>query len=321
MLAWRMDEFGHYSNLRLADLPSPPLSGGQVRIRNLAAGVNFADLLMAEGKYQVRPDPPFTPGFECAGEVMESAHPRFAPGDRVFCGLWHGTYAEEVIAPADRTWRIPTGVSPLAAASLYANYMTAACGLLGAADLRPGEWTAVTGAAGGVGTAALHIARAAGAKTLAVVGDRRKTAAVREAGAEAVLLAGDPGLRGKIDDLTDGRRLDAVVDVTGGGLAEVLLRSLGYNGRYLVVGFASGVIPSFPANLLLLKAARVIGVNLGRVVEEEPDLFLRSLERLGEWIRGGTIVPKITTMPMEQLPQALALVEERRTDGKLVLIP
>lgn len=321
MLAWRMDEFGHYSNLRRADLPSAPLGEGQVRIRNLAAGVNFADLLMAEGKYQVRPDPPFTPGFECAGEVIESAHPRFAPGDQVFCGLWHGTYAEEVIAPADRAWLIPPGVSPIAAAALYANYMTAACGLLGAANLRPGEWTAVTGAAGGVGTAALHIARAVGAKTLAVVGDRRKTAAVREAGAEAVLLAGDPDLRGKIDDLTDGRRLDAVVDVTGGNLAEVLLRSLRYNGRYLVTGFASGVIPSFRANLLLLKAARVIGVNLGRVVEEEPDLFLRMLKRLGEWIRRGTIAPKITTMPMDQLPQALALVEERRADGKLVLIP
>lgn len=316
-----MDEFGHYSNLRLVDLPSPPLEEGRVRIRNLAAGVNFADLLMTEGRYQVRPDPPFTPGFECAGEVTESAHPRFAPGDRVFCGLWHGAYAEEVIAPADRTWHIPPGLSPAVAASLYANYMTAACGLLGAARLQPGEWTAVNGAAGGVGTAALHIARAVGAKTLAVVGDRRKANSAREAGAEAVLLADDPALRGKIDEVTAGERLDAVADVVGGQLAELLLRCLRYNGRYLVVGFASGTIPAFRANLILLKAVRVMGINLARILEEEPDLFRETLTRLGGWIREGAIVPKITTMPLGELPQALALVENRRVRGKLVLIP
>ncbi len=321
MLAWRMDEYGHYSQLRRVDLPSPPLDEGQVRIRNLAAGVNFADLLMTEGRYQVRPDPPFTPGFECAGEVTESAHPRFAPGDRVFCGLWHGAYAEEVIAPADRTWHIPPGVSPTVAAALYANYMTAACGLLGAARLQPGEWTAVNGAAGGVGTSALHIARAVGAKTLAVVGHTRKTDAARCAGAEAVLRAGDPALRKQIDEVTAGRRLDAVVDVVGGDLAETLLRSLRYNGRYLVVGFASGNIPAFRANLLLLKAVRVIGVNLARILEEEPGLFRETLHRLGGWIREGTIVPKITAMPLGELPQALALVENRRAVGKLVLLP
>lgn len=321
MRAWRMDEYGHYSNLRLVDIPSSPLDEGQVRIRNLAAGVNFADLLMTEGRYQVRPDPPFTPGFECAGEVTESAHPRFAPGDRVFCGLWHGAYAEEVIAPADRTWRIPPGVSPIAAAALYANYMTAACGLLGAARLQPGEWTAVNGATGGVGTSALHVTRAVGAKTLAVVGDPRKTDAAREAGAEAVLLADDPALREQIDEVTAGERLDAVADVVGGPLAELLLRSLRYNGRYLVVGFASGAIPSFRANLVLLKAVRVIGVNLARILEEEPNLFEETLTRLGGWIREGAIVPKITTMPLGELPRALALVEKRRVGGKLVLLP
>jgi len=302
---------------------SPPLPEGGVRIGVEAAGLNFADTLIVAGKYQIRPAPPFSPGFEVAGRVLECAAgvSRCRPGDRVMAVIEYGGFAEEAVAPEDCVFVLGEHVDPVVAAGFPVAYGTSHLGLTYSARLTAGETLLVHGAAGGVGLTAVEIGKRLGARVIATAGGAEKLAVAAAAGADHVLDSRSEGLREAIKELTQGRGVDVVYDPVGGPLFEVSLRATASGGRILLVGFASGEVPQIPANILLVKNIAAIGFYWGAYRTLAPKAMQRSCEELVRWLGDGSLRPHVSqTFPLADAVQALKALKARKTTGKVVLM-
>ena len=316
--------WGPPESLVWEEIEPPALDEDGVRIRVRAAGVNFPDLLIIEGKYQFKPDMPFAPGAEVAGEVVEvgAAVTRFAPGDRVI-GMtrWNG-YAEEAVVPEERCLGLPAGMSFEIGAGFPMTYGTSCHALVQRARLQAGETLLVHGASGGVGTAAVEIGGCLGARVIASGGSDDKLRAVQEryGVADLVNYRTDPAWKDRVKALTGGAGADVIYDPVGGEVFEQSLRCINWDGRLLVVGFAGGAIPSVRANLVLLKGCQIVGVFWGAFVRREPEANRANFEQLFAWFDEGRLRPLVSrTLPLERAPEALRLLERREVVGKIVL--
>ncbi len=316
-------ELGPPSALRVEDLPDPVPLAGQVLLRVEAAGVNFPDTLIIQGKYQQKPALPFVPGGEVCGVVEALGEAVSVPpiGTRIAAVITHGGFAEKVALDATKAVLVPDGVLPAQAATLCLAYGTALHALEDRGSLRPDETLLVLGAAGGVGTAAIQIGRLLGARVIAAASSASKLATCREAGAEGLVDYSVEGWRDAVRELTGGRGPDVVFDPVGGPYAEPALRSIGWRGRYLVVGFAAGEIPRIPLNLALLKNCAITGVFYGEFTRREPEANRAMLARLFAWVAEGVLRPALSeSFPLERAAEALESLAARRATGKLVLL-
>lgn len=314
--------FGPPESLVLEEVEEPELGPGQVRIAIKACGINFPDLLIISGKYQLRPPMPFSPGAEVAGEVVEVADDvvDFAPGQRVAAVSMFGGMAEQLCVDAGAVVAVPDGVDDVTAAAFLLTYGTAYHALRQRADLQAGETLAVLGAAGGVGLAAVEIGKMMGATVIAAASSTAKLELTKAYGADHLINYSDADLKEGIKEITAGRGADVVFDPVGGELFEQCLRAVAWRGRLLVIGFTSGQIPVIPANLTLLKGSSVVGVFWGRFAEEEPKTNAQNTAHLFELLRDGKLKPHVSeTYPLEHAASALQVLAARRAKGKLVI--
>ncbi len=316
--------YGPPEGLAWEEVEPPALDDGGVRIRVRAAGVNFPDLLIIEGKYQFRPDMPFAPGAEVAGEVIEvgAGVTRFAPGDRVI-GMtrWNG-YAEEAVVPEERCLGLPAGMSFEIGAGFPMTYGTSFHALVQRGRLRAGETLLVHGASGGVGTAAVEIGGCLGARVIASGGsdDKLRAVAERYGVADVVNYRTDPAWKDRVKALTGGAGADVIYDPVGGEVFEQSLRCINWDGRLLVVGFAGGAIPGVRANLVLLKGCQIVGVFWGAFVRRDPAANRANFDQLFAWFDEGRLRPLVSrTLPLERAPEALRMLQRREVVGKIVL--
>lgn len=319
MRALQLQQLEGPEGLRLVDLPEPE-ADDQVLIDVAAAGVSFPDLLLTRGKYQIKPPLPFVPGIEVAGVVRRApAGAGVKPGDRVMAFTMFGGFAEVAKAPPEMTFRVPERWSLEAAAGMVMNYHTAHFALHRRGRLKKGETVVVHGAAGGVGTATIQVARGAGARVLAVVSDERKAEVARRAGAQEVLLSTEDWVQ-QVREKTDGRGADMVMDPVGGDIFDRSLKCLAPEGRLLVVGFTSGRIPEVAVNRLLLRNIDVVGVAWGSFLMHDPAVTLAIAKELAMLADQGIVEPLVGPVyPLEQGAQALRDLEQRRATGKVVL--
>ena len=323
MKAWLCETLEGIGAMRFQELPTPEPKAGEVRIAIRAASLNFPDLLIVEGKYQFKPELPFVPGAEFAGtiEAVGEGVTALKVGQRVAASGSTGAFATHACVPTSRVLPLPDGFDLEDAAAFVFTYGTSHHALIDRAQLKAGETVLVLGAAGGVGTAALQIAKAAGARVIAAASSDEKCARLAELGADATLNYSTANLRDALKALTGGNGPDVVYDPVGGSLAEPAFRSIGWRGRYLVVGFAGGGIPALPFNLALLKGASIVGVFWGDFVRREPQAHAAALAELFRWYREGKVKPVIDSrLPMAELPAAYARMGARQVQGKLLLI-
>jgi NADPH2:quinone reductase len=309
--------------LRLDEVPEPRPGPGQVRVRVRACGVNFADSLITRGQYQKQPAPPFTPGFEVSGEVMElgTGVGGIAIGDRVIAMTPHGGYAEQVIADIERCVPMPAAMSWEHGAAFPVVFGTSHLALWHRARLRAGETLVVHGASGGVGLTAVAIGKQLGATVIATANGPEKLQVARAHGADHLIDSGQEDLRTRIKEFTDGRGADVVYDPVGGELFTASLRSIAFEGRILIIGFAGGAVPQIPANHLLVKNVDVIGVNWPAYVELNPQVMTESFRTLMQWYLDGAIKPHVSaTYPLAQAVEALNQVVTRKSTGKIVIM-
>ncbi|TFI47117.1 NADPH:quinone oxidoreductase family protein [Diaphorobacter sp. DS2] len=323
MHAWLCTNPTGVEALAWTELPDPAPKAGEVLVEIRAASLNFPDLLMVQNKYQIKPPLPFVPGSEFAGVVQAVGDgvSHLQVGQNVACLSGTGGFATHTIATAARCIPLPDGFGHVDAAAFIMTYATSYHALLDRGQLQAGETVLVLGAAGGVGTAAIQIAKAKGARVIAAASTDEKCDVCLKLGADAVINYSVEDLRDAAKSLTDGRGPDVIYDPVGGALAEPAFRSIAWRGRYLVVGFASGPIPSLPLNLPLLKGASVVGVFWGEFAKREPQANASMMGTLLQWYAQGKIRPAIDrTMPMSQLPAAFAHMGARAVIGKLVLV-
>ncbi|KLR57400.1 NADPH:quinone oxidoreductase family protein [Diaphorobacter sp. J5-51] len=323
MHAWLCTNPTGVEALAWTELPDPAPKAGEVLVEIRAASLNFPDLLMVQNKYQIKPPLPFVPGSEFAGVVQAVGDgvTHLQVGQNVACLSGTGGFATHTIAPAARCIPLPDGFGHVDAAAFIMTYATSYHALLDRGQLQAGETVLVLGAAGGVGTAAIQIAKAKGARVIAAASTDEKCDVCLKLGADAVINYSVEDLRDAAKSLTDGQGPDVIYDPVGGALAEPAFRSIAWRGRYLVVGFASGPIPSLPLNLPLLKGASVVGVFWGEFAKREPQANASMMGTLLQWYAQGKIRPAIDrTMPMSQLPAAFAHMGARAVIGKLVLV-
>lgn len=323
MHAWLCTNPTGVEALAWTELPDPAPKAGEVLVEIRAASLNFPDLLIVQNKYQIKPPLPFVPGSEFAGVVQAVGDgvSHLQVGQNVACLSGTGGFATHTIAPAARCIPLPDGFGHVDAAAFIMTYATSYHALLDRGQLQPGETVLVLGAAGGVGTAAIQIAKAKGARVIAAASTDEKCDVCLKLGADAVINYSVEDLRDAAKSLTDGRGPDVIYDPVGGALAEPAFRSIAWRGRYLVVGFASGPIPSLPLNLPLLKGASVVGVFWGEFAKREPQANASMMGTLLQWYAQDKIRPAIDrTMPMSQLPAAFAHMGARAVIGKLVLV-
>jgi NADPH2:quinone reductase len=316
--------FGTPDDLVLADVPDPVAAPGEVVARVAAAGLNFFDTLIIAGKYQTKPPFPFSPGGEFAG-VIESVGEGvtgFALGDRVMGYSNFNAARERTAVPADQLVRMPADLDFDRAAALTVTYGTAFHALADRACIRAGETLAVLGAAGGVGLAAIEIGRMMGARVIACASNDDKLAFARDRGAHEVVNYATEDLRGALKRLGGEHGIDVVFDPVGGGYSEPAVRSLAWEGRHLVVGFAAGEIPKLPLNLVLLKGCAVLGVFWGAFVRQEKERYRSAIEQVAQWCAAGKLSCHIQEVyPLAETPKALAALSGRNVMGKVVVRP
>ena len=308
--------------LVVEDAAEPVAGPGQVIVRVRAVGLNFADTLLTRGKYQFKPELPFSPGAEIAG-VIDAAGPGVSGwpvGKRIMAYVNWGGAREKLAIDAAALVSLPDTVSDETAAGLSVTYGTAMHGLKQRGRLVAGETVVVTGAAGGAGQAAIEIARRLGARVIAVASSAEKLQIAKDAGADAGILFPGTDLKAEIRAVTDGRGADVVYDCVGGEVSEPLIRALTWQGRFLVVGFASGDIAKIPLNLLLLKGAEVSGVFWGEALRRDPEGHRCDMREVLDWVASGALKPKIhATFPLEGIAGALGMLERREATGKIVI--
>lgn len=325
MHAWLCTQPTGVEALAWTEQPTPEPGPGEVRIAIEAASLNFPDLLIVQNKYQMKPPLPFVPGSEYAGtvEAIGEGVKHLQPGQRVACLTGTGGFATHAIAPAKLCMPLPAGFPAVDAAAFIMIYATSYHALVDRAQLKAGETVLVLGAAGGVGTAAIQIAKAMGARVIAAASTEAKCNLCRSIGADEVINYGDgtQNLREAIKSLTGGKGPDVIYDPVGGDFAEPAFRSIAWRGRYLVVGFASGPIPALPLNLALLKGASIVGVFWGDFAKREPEANAAMMGTLAQWYGQGKVKPVIDrTMPMADLHAAYAHMGSRGVMGKLVMV-
>ncbi|MBX5455011.1 MAG: NADPH:quinone oxidoreductase family protein [Acidobacteriia bacterium] len=318
------ENWGGPELLKLRDLPSPVPGPGEVKIAIRAAGINFPDLLIIQKKYQHQPPLPFTPGAEVAGEVV-ALGPGVSDlrvGDRVLAACSTGGFAEEVTVKAEKCIVIPPNVAFDVAAAFTLAYATGWHALMDRGELKPGETVLVLGAGGGVGLAAVEVAKAAGARVVAAASSEEKLAVCRAHGADETINYSEEDLRAGIARTTANRGPDVIYDPVGGKYAEPAFRSIAWRGRYLVIGFASGAIPSLALNLPLLKGASIVGVLWGAFAQREPERHKEGMRTLLAWLAEGKLKPLIShRYRLAEVPQALADMAARKIIGKTVMVP
>jgi len=323
MHAWLCEDPTGVDALIWKELPTPAPKPGEVLIAIKAASLNFPDLLIVQNKYQVKPPLPFVPGSEYAGviQAVGAGVKHLQVGQNVACLSGTGGFATHAIAPAALCMPLPPGFSYVDAAAFIMIYATSHHALVDRAQLKAGETVLVLGAAGGVGTSAIQIAKALGAKVIAAASTDEKCALCRSIGADATINYSSENLREAIKALTDGKGPDVIYDPVGGDLAEPAFRSIAWRGRYLVVGFASGTIPSLPLNLTLLKGASIVGIFWGGFAKQEPKASAGAMAELAQWYAQGKIKPVIDrALPMAELKAAYAQMGSRDVKGKLVMV-
>ena len=323
MHAWLCENPTGVDALTWKELPTPQPKTGEVLIEIRAASLNFPDLLIVQNKYQMKPPLPFVPGSEYAGVVQAVGEgvKHLKIGQNVACLSGTGGFGTHTIAPASLCMPLPDGFSYVDAAAFIMIYATSWHALMDRAQLKAGETVLVLGAAGGVGTAAIQIAKAAGARVIAAASTDEKCALCLSIGADATINYSRQNLRDEIKALTDGKGPDVIYDPVGGEFAEPAFRSIAWRGRYLVVGFAAGPIPALPFNLALLKGASIVGVFWGDFARREPKANATMMAELAGWYAQGKIKPVIDrTMPMADLKAAYAHMGSRGVKGKLVMV-
>jgi NADPH2:quinone reductase len=307
--------------VQIEDIPRPELRPDTVRVAVEAAAVNYPDVLMLAGGYQVKIDLPYTPGCEFAGRVIETADgvDGVSVGDSVFGLGTHGAFAEEVVTDAFRVTRLPGDLDWRIAASFSVTYTTAYHALRTFADVQPGQWVVVLGAAGGVGLAAVDIAHALGARVIAAASSDQKLAACTAQGADAVIDYSTADLKDSIRTITEGRGADVVIDPVGGEYSEAALRALTWGGRHVVIGFAAG-IPRIPLNLVLLKGVVLTGFENRTILDRRPDVAPRHRAELLQLLLDGRVHPHVSsTYSLTDTAAAIDEVATRRAIGKVVI--
>jgi len=310
------------SSLRLEDVALPALEPDDVRVRIRAAAANFPDLLMTEGKYQFKPEPPYIVGGEFAGDVVASgpAVTRFKAGDRVMGGGLTGGFAEEVQRPEQLLRKMPDGADYATAAALTAAYLTAYVALVRRAEIEPGEWLLVHGAASGVGLAAVDLGRHLGARVIATASSEEKRAFLKSYGADHVLPSS--GFRENVKELTGGNGADVIYDPVGGDVFDESVRSVAFGGRLLVVGFTSGRIPSVSVNMPLIKGFSVVGVRAGEYGRRFPEKGRENIAAVDRLMVEKKIRPHIgARFPLDRAVDALRTLRERTIIGKAIIEP
>ena len=323
MHAWLCENPIGVEALTWKELPTPQPQADEVRVAIRAASLNFPDLLILQNKYQMKPALPFVPGSEYAGvvEAVGAEVRHLKVGDAVAAFGGTGGFGTHAIVKAALVMPLPAGFAFDDAAAFILTYATSHHALLDRAALKAGETVLVLGAAGGVGTAAIQIAKAVGARVIAAASSDAKCALCKQLGADATINYSSANLRDEVKALTGGKGPDVVYDPVGGDLAEPAFRSIAWRGRYLVVGFAQGGIPAVPWNLALLKGASIVGVFWGEFARREPQANTRMLAELAQWYAAGKVKPVIDQrLPMHELPQAFARMGSRQVQGKLVMI-
>ena len=316
-------QFGPPESLVLEELPAPSLSSGQVRVEVHACGVNFPDTLIIDNKYQFKPSLPFSPGGEIAGVITEigTGVDGWSVGDRVVAMSGWGGFVEEMVIDPARLMRVPAGMDMATAAGFTMTYGTSHYALKDRAAIRPGETLLVLGAAGGVGLAAVELGKVMGARVIAAASSDEKLEVCKRYGADEVINYERESLKERAKALTGGQGADVIYDPVGGDLFDEAIRCIGWEGRYLVIGFASGRIPQLPANLVLLKSCQVVGVFWGAFTARDPQRNSAHLAELADWFTQGKLRPLVSTRyPLEQAGAALRSMLERKVTGKVILM-
>lgn len=324
MRAVRIHETSGPQGLRVDTLDDPSPLAGEVLVEVKAAGVNFPDVLLSYGKYQFKPPTPFIPGGEAAGIVraVGSGVESVKPGDRVaFTGI-HGSFAELVTTPEVTCVRIPDEVSFDVAAATLLTYLTTFHALVDRAAIQKGDTLLVLGAAGGVGVSAIQLGKWLGARVIAAASTDEKIAFCKEQGADEGINYAKEDLKERVKAITGGAGANVVYDAVGGSYSEAALRATAWEGRYLVIGFASGDIPKIPLNLVLLKGCQIVGVFWGQFAMRDPARNRKNGERVFEWVREGKLKPHVDDkIPFERASEALLRMAERKVKGKILLVP
>jgi NADPH2:quinone reductase len=324
MRAIVVDRWMEPSSLKVLEVPEPALHPGAVEIEVRAAGCNFFDILMVQGRYQVRPPFPFTPGAEIAGVVRRvgAGVPQFAPGDRVLASNGMGGFAEVAVVGAGGVYKLPAEMSFEEGAALPIIYPTSYAGLVDRGALARGETLLVHAAAGGVGLAAVQIGAALGARVIATAGGAEKCEVALREGADASIDYSEEDFVPRVLELTDGRGADVIYDSVGGDTTDRSLKCIAWNGRLVIIGFAGGDIPSIKANRILLKNIAVTGLHWGAHQQKAPGRIPEVFGALFDLYAAGAIRPVIfKSYALEEVPAALEALGSRRTWGKVVITP
>jgi NADPH2:quinone reductase len=323
MRALVCNAYGPPESLAIEDVDDPSAGDGEILIDVAAAGINFPDILSIAGHYQVKTPPPFVPGNEAAGTItaIGAGVRRFAVGDRVIVATRGNAFAEKCVAQEAMSMPLPQGLSFEQGAGFSVTYGTSYHALKQSAGLQAGETVLVLGAAGGVGVTAVEIAKAMGARVIAAASTDEKLAFARDAGADETINYSNAPLKETVKELTDGNGVDVVYDPVGGDLAEQAFRATAWHGRYLVIGFASGEIPKFAANIALLKEASIIGVWWGTWAAKNPALQMQNVQELANLMANGKLAtPRVTeSYAMDDYVEAFSAITERRALGKVIL--
>ena len=316
--------FGPIENLTVEEIPSLKAKKDEVVISVKACGLNFPDTLIIQGKYQFKPAFPFSPGGEISGVIKEigTAVTHLKIGDRVMYGAVFGGFAEEVKATATNVFKMPPVLDFITGASSMLTYGTSYHALVNRANIKKGETLLVLGAAGGVGTAAIQIAKVLGITIIAAASTDEKLQFCKENGADYLINYTTEDLKAKVKELTNGKGVDVIYDPVGANYTEPALRSIAWKGRYLVVGFAAGEIPKIPLNLALLKGCEIVGVFWGAFVQHEPQQNTQNLMTIIKWFAEGKLKARIHGQyPLEKVKEAMHAMANKEVKGKIVLIP